>query len=290
MLAGEKLDFVDICTPPATHGGLIRSALRQGLHVLCEKPLVCRREELAGLSGLVAETGRAIYTVHNWHQAPIIRFVRDLLEREAIGEVTRVSWRTLRTKPAVAGDGRGRNWRLDPAMAGGGILVDHGWHVCYILHGWLDQAPTRVSARLETRRHTRYPIEDTATVRLEFPHATGEVFLTWAADVRRTGAEVEGTRGSIRVEDGTVVLSEHGTDRPEQRWTFPSSLSEGSHHPDWFRGVADGFLAGLKDEGVRRRNLAEASLCVTLLGRAQESSRQDGAWLPIEEAQWSLCP
>ncbi len=290
LLAGEALDFVDICTPPATHADLIRSALRRGRHVLCEKPLVCRMDDFRELARAAEEGDRVLFTVHNWHHAPIVRFVRDLLRGEAIGEVTRVRWRTLRTKPAVTGDGRGGNWRLDPAMAGGGILVDHGWHVFYILHGWLEQAPTRVSARLETRRHTQHPLEDTATVRLEFPHAVGEVFLTWAADARQTGAELEGTRGSIRVEENTVVLNAAGADQPEQRWTFPSSLSDGSHHPDWFGGVADGFVAGLRDETARRANLSEASLCVAQVAMAQESSRQGGAWLPIEDARWSVCP
>ena len=39
--------------------------------------------------------------------------------------------RVLRTKPAVSaipGD-----WRKDPAVSGGGILVDHGWHNFYLM-------------------------------------------------------------------------------------------------------------------------------------------------------------
>ena len=281
LLDREALDFVDICTPPATHAGVIRSALQRGLHVLCEKPLVCRWEDLGELAGLAAEGRKVLHTVHNWHQAPIIRCVRDLLRQEAIGEVTHCRWEVLRTKPAITGDGRTGNWRLDPAMAGGGILVDHGWHAFYVLHGWLGRAPTQVSACLETRRHTQYPLEDTAAVHLRFPNATGEVFLTWAADERRTWAEVEGTQGTIRVEDSTVVLSEAGPRRSERRETFSPALSEGSHHPDWFVGVAGEFVAGIADESVRQSNLSEASLCVTLMATAQESSRQGGAWLPI---------
>ena len=281
LLAEETLDFVDICTPPATHAGVIRSALQRGLHVLCEKPLVCRWEDLGELAGLAAEGHKALYTVHNWHHAPIVRFVRDLLRQETIGGVTRCRWEVLRTKPAITGDGRAGNWRLDPAMAGGGILVDHGWHAFYVLHGWLGHAPTQVSASLETRRHTQYPLEDTATVQLRFPNATGEVFLTWAANERRTWAEVEGTHGTIRVEDSAVVLSKNGPAASERRWTFSPALSEGSHHPDWFGGVAGEFVTGIADEAVRRNNLTEASLCVTLMTTAQESSRQGGAWLPI---------
>src|SRR5262245_21300549 len=46
LLAGAAVDFVDICTPPTTHARLIAGALGRGLHVLCEKPLVCSADEL----------------------------------------------------------------------------------------------------------------------------------------------------------------------------------------------------------------------------------------------------
>ncbi len=290
LLAGETLDFVDICAPPATHAGLIRSALKRGLHVLCEKPLVCRMDELGELARMAESADKAMFTVHNWHHAPIIRFVRDLLRRGAIGEVRHCAWEVLRTKPAATGNGEGGNWRLDPAMAGGGILVDHGWHAFYILHGWMEEAPARVSARLETRRHTGFPLEDTATVQFEFARATGEVYLTWAADERRTSAEVLGARGAIHVEDNAVVLREAGPREAERRWSFPSALSDGSHHPEWFGEVAGEFVAGMRDKTFRSANLAEASLCVALLTTAQESNRQGGAWLPVRDARASLCP
>src|SRR4029450_5968149 len=73
LLAGGALDFVDICTPPSSHAALIRSALERGLHVLCEKPLVGARDDLASLTRLAQKTGRVLYTVHNWHHAPIVR-------------------------------------------------------------------------------------------------------------------------------------------------------------------------------------------------------------------------
>ncbi len=286
LLAEEALDFVDICTPPGTHAGLIRAAMHRGAHVLCEKPLVCRLQELHEIAELAGTTGRVLHTVHNWHHAPIVQFVRDLLRQDAIGDVTQVAWRTLRLKPAVTGDGRGDNWRLDPAMAGGGILVDHGWHVFYILNGWLGRLPQRVRARLETRRHVRNPIEDTVSLQIEYPGVTAEVFLTWAADTRETGAELQGMRGSIAIQEGTVVLN--GPDRSEQRWNFPSSLSDGSHHPDWFGGVAGEFLDAM--HGARgSANLAEASLCGALLAAAQESHRQGDTWLPFEDARRSVC-
>ena len=36
LLSSERLDFVDICTPPSSHAALIERALEARLHVLCE--------------------------------------------------------------------------------------------------------------------------------------------------------------------------------------------------------------------------------------------------------------
>jgi predicted dehydrogenase len=252
-----------------------------GLHVLCEKPLVCKPERLSALARLAAAADRVLYTVHNWLHAPIIQKVRELVWQGVIGQVKRCLWQTLRTQPAAIADAQAGNWRLDPAMAGGGILVDHGWHVVYVLHEGLGQAPSRIGAQLETRRFLQWPLEDTATIWFEFPSTTAEVFLTWASDVRRIWAELEGTRGTIRVEDGTLVLFQSSPKRREQRWSCPPALSEGSHHPDWFAGVASGFVAEVRDATVRGVNLAEAALCVTLLSLAQESSQRGGRLLPV---------
>ena len=129
LLQHTGLDFVDICTPPSSHAGLIERALTRGLHVLCEKPLVSSPAELDVVSRLAAERARVLHTVHNWHHAPIVRRAAELVRAGAIGPVRRVTWQTMRVRPAAPRDPQGVNWRLDPAVAGGGILTDHGWHV-----------------------------------------------------------------------------------------------------------------------------------------------------------------
>jgi predicted dehydrogenase len=112
--------------------------------------------------------------------------------------VRRIVWETLRVRPAAAADGSDSNWRVDPAVAGGGVLTDHGWHVFYVLPAWVGARPTSVGARLETRRHTAFAVEDTASVRLGFTHASAEIFLTWAARSGATGrsGRHEGDRAS----------------------------------------------------------------------------------------------
>jgi predicted dehydrogenase len=281
LLGGAELNFVDICTPPSSHAALIRAALARGLHVLCEKPLVGSLEALRALTELARGKDRVLHTVHNWHHAPIVKQTRALVADGAIGQVTDARWQTLRTRPAAVAHGRGGNWRVDPDIAGGGVLTDHGWHVCYILPRWIGVMPTAVSARLETRRHTSFTVEDTATVRLRFPRATAEVLLTWASDQRRNWARLTGTEGTIEILDDTLYLRRA---EGEQRWSFGSGLSDGSQHPDWFHAVADQFVARVTGVSADGANLAEASLCVAVEVLARESHRRDGQELPLSMA------
>lgn len=281
LLAEADLDFVDVCTPPSSHGALIRDALDRGLHVLCEKPLVGSLEELTALARQATAGKRVLHTVHNWHHAPIVRRTRELVREGAIGPVSRVVWQTLRTRPAATQDESAGNWRLDPKIAGGGVLTDHGWHVFYILQSWIGALPTAVSARLETRRHTAYPVEDTATVLVTFPGARAEVLLTWAAETRGNRVEVTGRDGSLRLEDDTLVRRRGGV---ESRWVIPPALSQGSAHPDWFDAVAERFLADIAGGVPDPWNLVEAGVCAAIESAARESSRHGGRTLPLDTA------
>ncbi|MGH6797694.1 MAG: Gfo/Idh/MocA family protein [Roseiarcus sp.] len=274
LLADEKLDFVDICAPPGAHAAPIERALRAGLHVLSEKPLVTRVGDAKRMAAAAARVGRVLHTVHNWLHAPICRKISALIDEGAIGAVRSVRWRTLRTQPAIAVSADGvTNWRVDPALAGGGVLFDHGWHALYCVMRWAG-APAGVAARLETRRFHEHLLEDTASLDLDTALGVSNIFLTWAADERSNAIEIDGEDGEIRVVGDAVILKSNAQER---RWSCPPSLSEGSHHPDWFGGVAADFVAAATGGG--KGNLDEAILCARLIDAAQRSSAAGGVRL-----------
>ena len=271
LLSDERLDFVDICAPPGSHAGLIERALDAGVHVLSEKPLVTRVEDAERLAIAAARAGRVLHTVHNWLQAPICRKISALVDEGAIGPVHSVRWRTLRTQPAIAVSAQGvANWRVDAEQAGGGVLFDHGWHALYCVTRWAG-VPAAVAAALETRRFHDLPLEDTASVDLIAAAGVSNIFLTWAADERSNAIEIDGEDGAIRAVGDVVALK---TKAGERRWPSPS-LSEGSHHPDWFGGVGSDFVAATG--GAKSTNLDEAVLCARLIDAAQRSSAAGGA-------------
>ncbi|HEY1454677.1 MAG TPA: Gfo/Idh/MocA family oxidoreductase, partial [Roseiarcus sp.] len=233
-------------------------------------------DDATRLAAAAARAGRVLHIVHNWLHAPICRKISALIDDGAIGAVRSARWRTLRTEPATAVSAPGvANWRVDPKLAGGGILIDHGWHALYCVARWAG-VPGRVSARLETRRFHDQPLEDTATLDLETASGVSQIFLTWAADTRSNAIEVVGEQGEIQVVGDTVRVRSNSQER---RWSCPPSLSEGSHHPDWFGGVVADFLAAAT--GAGESNLDEVLLCARLIDAAQRSSAAGGAWLAL---------
>ncbi len=291
LVARGDLDFLDICTPPASHGALIRLGLERGLHVLCEKPLVLDPEELADLADLAARRGLVLSPVHNWIYAPILAAATRLVRDGAVGSVRRCTWEVLRPRPSVAASpsappssgAPAPNWRIDPAISGGGILVDHGWHALYVLDGWFLAPLSAVSGRLTTRAHHDWAVEDTAEAELSFGEASARIFLTWAAEERRNRVEIEGTRGSIRIEGARLAwTTDHGSHSHSRE--FPPSLSEGSHHPEWFAGVAARFVGAVAapEAESSRSALREAAMCAQAIRAIQESSRAGGSRVAIE--------
>jgi predicted dehydrogenase len=273
MLGRERLDFVDICTPPAAHAAAIAAAQQAELHVLCEKPTVTRAAELAPLAAEARRRELALHTVHNWLKAPICRRITALVGAGTVGRVKTITWDTLRTQPAMAVPaGAAANWRLDPAVAGGGILVDHGWHALYCVQRWAGAPPQSIAARLETRKFTDWPLDDTASVTATFEGgATAAVFLTWTSEARANRIAITGDGGTLVVEDDTVVLENMAG---RQAYPAPPALAQGSHHPDWFAGVTDDFVAAIS--APERANLGEAQFCARAIELAQVSSAAGG--------------
>ncbi|MCC6850497.1 MAG: Gfo/Idh/MocA family oxidoreductase [Deltaproteobacteria bacterium] len=281
LLLNERLDFVDVATPPASHAAIALAALAKRVAVLSEKPLATRWDDLRRIRTAARAARAVVFTAHNWKYAPIIRTAKRTLRRGDIGTVSHVRLETIRSAPPTDA-GTDRTWRLDPATAGGGILVDHGWHAFYLARHLADADPIAISAVTSQRKFTTAGVEDTAECTIEFPNARAEIFLTWAGDTRRNSGTVTGALGALTIADGSLITALGG--RPPVETRFAQPLSAGSYHPDWFATMLDDFHAEVSDPAVRGDNLREAEACGRLLERAYQSSASGGARVALEDA------
>jgi predicted dehydrogenase len=278
MLDGEKLDFVDIASPPAYHGATAARALEAGAHVLIEKPLCLDSNTFAALRRAAADASRVLMCVHNWKHAPAYRRAHQLIAAGRLGEVTHLAFDRLRNGPAGQGGsalGTAERWRLDAGM-GGGILIDHGWHVFYLMQ-WLigGGAPRAVAAELGYRPGSN--VDDFARLRVDFASATADARLSWRAPQRVTTARIEGTGGVLTVDGDRLELRK--ADGLAEMWEVGDHADD-SYHAGWFAGMAANFLAAIAqgpNGSLMAENIAEARSAIALLGAARRSAQGGGA-------------
>jgi len=286
MLDGERLDFVDVASPPAYHAATALTALAAGAHVLVEKPLCLGLGEFESLRAAASSRGRVLMCVHNWKHAATYRLAHDLIRAGRLGEIRYVALDRLRTAPAGIGVGASGRWRLG-AASGGGILVDHGWHVFYLMRwlmGGLDPAAIAafmsVSEAVPVERES--PVEDVADLRVIFPgDRIASAHLSWRSPVRRTRAMLYGSEAALEIDgDRTVLTVRSG--RSED--LSPTPEADDSYHSAWFAGMAADFERAVR-EGVESataaENMAEARAALALTLGAQESSHQGGGQVQL---------
>ena len=262
LAASITVDFIDICTPPVLHPQPMLDAIDRGWHVLCEKPLLLDLAVVETVRQRAAEHATAVVPVHNWKYAPILVAATAALRDGAIGSLTRVEIETARVRAAQTAQPDRPNWRRDAAIAGGGILMDHGWHSVYLALHWFEAHATAVHASLH------HPpgggVEDEASLRIEFPEGEALISLSWNCPRRRNSMRLVGTDGEIVIADDTLGIRGANT----LMTTFPSALSSGSHHEDWFTAMLPAVVACFRHPALARPLFDEAVECLSIIQQA----------------------
>ena len=275
LLAAERPAFVDVAVPPALHAETISEAIIARRHVLAEKPLATTLADAERLLAAAQRAGVALVTAHNWHYAPAFRAAREAVKAGAIGRPHRIEFVTERTEPA----GGPRSWRLDRRVAGGGILVDHGWHQLYLACALLGAgAPRSVRATTARRRFTQASVEDTAEVTLHFGGgAEARLALTWAAAERRTAVTLTGDEGELAIDGPRVRVRKASDEAGAARdWPVPPDAPDDSWHAAWFPPVLDLLAAALASPATAAANRQEARMCQSVIDAAYRSAERGG--------------
>ncbi len=265
----DGLDFVDICTPPRFHDDLVVASCRAGLHVFCEKPLTTSTGNFERIREAASRARKVVFTVNNWKHAPLWAKTLELIRANEIGEVRTVSMNVLRVSSSGGG---ASNWRSDPELARGGIMIDHGWHNLYLIFGMVRESPVSVSARMEAPSGRDSGLEETVDVVIRFPRAEARLHLTWCGPCRRNFGTVVGEHGTLSINDDHILVASNGS--APVRYGFPEALSAGSHHPEWMDRVVEDFAREISDVRRRGTNLMEARRCIQLIESAYRSSRE----------------
>lgn len=204
----DDVDLAIIATVHRDLAALAGQAVDAGCHVLIEKPGACRPGELHDVAR-IARARRLVARVgfnHRFH--PAILRARGFLDDDTVGPLLFV-----RARYGHGGrPGYEREWRADPAVSGGGELLDQGIHLIDLtrfLEGDVDLAFAELASVFWPM-----PVEDNAFVCLRVRSGgTAWLHASWTewrnlfsfeVAHRRVKLEIQGLGGSYGVERLTL--------------------------------------------------------------------------------------
>jgi predicted dehydrogenase len=173
LLAAGEAEAAVVCTPPITHAALVSGLLAAGYHVVCEKPFALSSTEAIAMTEEGARRERILMMASKFRYVEDVTKAKGIVESGILGRIV-----LYENSFCSRVDMRGR-WNADPAVSGGGVLIDNGSHsvdIARFLLGPIVEVQAQHGVKAQD-----LPVEDTS--RLLFRSESGvmgSVDLSWS--------------------------------------------------------------------------------------------------------------
>jgi len=226
LIARSDVDLVVVATTNDALAALTVAAVERGKHVIVEKPAARRAAELTPVAEAARTHGVVVKVGFNHRFHPAFLKAREIWDSGVCGPLM-----FIRARYGHGGRlGMEREWRGDPALSGGGEMLDQGVHLID-LSRWFAGEFVEVQGRVE-RYFWNWPVEDNGFALLRT--ATGSVAWLQASCTewknlfsfeiygRDAKLQVDGLGGSYGVERLTFYKMRPEMGPPEATtWEYP---------------------------------------------------------------------
>ena len=202
MMEREKVDAILVCTPPASNYEILLDAHRNGLHCFVEKPATLSASQAFELACMFEARGLVNQVGYVNRFNDVFVKVKDLLERQVVGEVLRV--RTEMCARTVIHPESGSGWR-SARDKGGGALYEMASHAVDLMNYFVG-APVAVAGSSLTRVFSQ-SVEDVVSSTFLYENGmVGSLYVNWSdASYRKAANKVE-----FFGKTGKLLADQHG--------------------------------------------------------------------------------
>jgi predicted dehydrogenase len=287
LLEYDGIDAVIVSTPHYDHPRLVISALRKGLHTMCEKPAGVYTKQVREMNEEAMKHNLVFGMMFNQRTNHIYRKMHELVTGGTYGNLKRVNWIVTDWYRSQAYYDSG-DWRATWDGEGGGVLLNQCPHNLDLIQ-WICGMPSRVQAFCHEGKWHNIEVEDDVTAYLEYPGGATGVFITSTADAPGTNRfEVDLERAKIVCENDHIEVYEldeserefcfttkEGFAKPRGRFSEIVTDGENPQHNGVLAAFAGAILRGTPlvadgREGIHGLTLSNAMHLSSWLGRPVE--------------------
>jgi UDP-N-acetyl-2-amino-2-deoxyglucuronate dehydrogenase len=213
LLEDPDVDAVSICTPSGAHLEPALLAAKAGKHVIVEKPVEVTVERVDAIIDACRQAGVTLGAIFPRRFQDSSRVLKDAIDRGRFGRIVLgdvyIKWH--RTQEYYDRGGWRGTWKLD----GGGALMNQGIHGIDLLQ-WLLGGIAEVASFTATLAHERIEVEDVAAAAVRFHNGALGVIegTTGSWPGARIRVEIGGTKGSVVMEDETILSWQFAEEEP----------------------------------------------------------------------------
>ncbi len=136
LVARTDLDTVVVCSPNRLHMPHAIAAMENGKHVICEKPLACTPAEAVTMVQAAERCSVTLKVGSNLRFFDSVQKAQELLSAGSVGE-------PFSLRGWIGNDGwAAKSWFIDPALSGGGTILDNGCHLFDLARWFVGDAKT----------------------------------------------------------------------------------------------------------------------------------------------------
>jgi predicted dehydrogenase/nucleoside-diphosphate-sugar epimerase len=188
----EGVDVIHILTPPNTHAQLAIAALKNGCHVLVEKPLAINAEEVERISAAAATAQKSICVNHSMLHDRFVSKALNLIRSGAIGVPLTFDYFRSSEYPPYRGGPLPIHYQ-----DGGYPFLDQGIHALYLAESFLG-AIEDVKAFHGSHGGDSNLLFDEWRVAVQCQRGTANIQISWNVRPLQNWFVVQGTKGVLR--------------------------------------------------------------------------------------------
>ncbi|MDQ3870616.1 MAG: Gfo/Idh/MocA family oxidoreductase [Chloroflexota bacterium] len=255
-------DGVVVTSVNAAHRSLTELAAAAGVHVLSEKPLAIRLDDARAMLDASKRRGVQLMTAFPMRFSPSLRVLAAMIREGRLGEVVCCEGVNTGEMPNAE-----RAWFVDPALAGGGALMDHVVHLADLFRWILRSEVAEVYATanhvlqegyqgVETGGLLSVRFESGVFATIDCSWSKPRSYPTWGG----LSVEIVGTRGVLVADAFAQHLELYGGQRDRVQWPFWGSDPNRAMLADFAAAIRDGrepLVTGL--DGYRALEVVEAA-------------------------------
>jgi predicted dehydrogenase len=199
LAADPDIDAGIVSTPNALHAPQTIALLEAGKHVMVEKPMATTLAEADAMIAASRASEAFLMVAHCWRFHDDVIAMRGRIAAGELGEIVKTRGYGVHAGWGPSG------WFTDPALAGGGALLDMGVHAIDTARFLLgDPEPVRVFAVIGSRyAGGRYTVDDDGILLISWSNGTNSVVESgwWQPHLGGVEADTEvyGTNGYARI-------------------------------------------------------------------------------------------